>query len=77
MKPLNVKFFIWCSLFLLFLFSTAVIKSSYHSILVTHVGFFFFLMIVSDQKWDQKLAQEELKQAEKDNFLEWRRQLVR
>lgn len=28
-------------------------------------------------KWDKNTSSEELKQAEKDNFLEWRRQLVR
>ncbi|KAF4020867.1 hypothetical protein G4228_012452 [Cervus hanglu yarkandensis] len=36
-----------------------------------------FLCIPRRPKWDQKTSPEELKQAEKDNFLEWRRQLVR
>ncbi|XP_066890358.1 large subunit GTPase 1 homolog [Kogia breviceps] len=36
-----------------------------------------FLCIPRRPKWDQKTSAEELKQAEKDNFLEWRRQLVR
>ncbi|XP_010832692.1 PREDICTED: large subunit GTPase 1 homolog [Bison bison bison] len=35
-----------------------------------------FLCIPRRPKWDQKTSPEELKQAEKDNFLEWRRQLV-
>ncbi|KAL2804925.1 large subunit GTPase 1-like protein [Daubentonia madagascariensis] len=36
-----------------------------------------FLCIPRRPNWDQKTSPEELKQAEKDNFLEWRRQLVR
>ncbi|XP_019578884.2 large subunit GTPase 1 homolog isoform X2 [Rhinolophus sinicus] len=36
-----------------------------------------FLCIPRRPKWDKKTSPEELKQAEKDNFLEWRRQLVR
>ncbi|XP_067594567.1 large subunit GTPase 1 homolog [Pseudorca crassidens] len=36
-----------------------------------------FLCIPRRPKWDQNTSAEELKQAEKDNFLEWRRQLVR
>ncbi|XP_055263453.1 large subunit GTPase 1 homolog [Moschus berezovskii] len=36
-----------------------------------------FLCIPRRPKWDQKTSPEELKQAEKDNFLAWRRQLVR
>lgn len=38
---------------------------------------FFFLYDCCRPKWDQNTSAEELKQAEKDNFLEWRRQLVR
>ncbi|XP_045439813.1 large subunit GTPase 1 homolog isoform X4 [Pipistrellus kuhlii] len=36
-----------------------------------------FLCIPRRPKWDKNTSSEELKQAEKDNFLEWRRQLVR
>ncbi|XP_057594986.1 large subunit GTPase 1 homolog isoform X5 [Hippopotamus amphibius kiboko] len=36
-----------------------------------------FLCIPRRPKWDQKTSPEELRQAEKDNFLDWRRQLVR
>ncbi|XP_036731261.2 large subunit GTPase 1 homolog [Manis pentadactyla] len=36
-----------------------------------------FLSIPRRPKWNQKTSPEELKQSEKDNFLEWRRQLVR
>ncbi|XP_055977565.1 large subunit GTPase 1 homolog isoform X2 [Sorex fumeus] len=36
-----------------------------------------FLCIPRRPKWDKSTSPEELKQAEKDNFLEWRRQLVR
>ncbi|KAF5922273.1 hypothetical protein HPG69_007161 [Diceros bicornis minor] len=36
-----------------------------------------FLCIPRRPKWNKKTSPEELKQAEKDNFLEWRRQLVR
>ncbi|KAM8771273.1 large subunit GTPase 1 homolog [Rhynchonycteris naso] len=36
-----------------------------------------FLCVPRRPKWDKKTSPEELKQAEKDNFLEWRRQLVR
>ncbi|XP_014307678.1 large subunit GTPase 1 homolog isoform X3 [Myotis lucifugus] len=36
-----------------------------------------FLCIPRRPKWNKKTSSEELKQAEKDNFLEWRRQLVR
>ncbi|XP_025732227.1 large subunit GTPase 1 homolog isoform X1 [Callorhinus ursinus] len=36
-----------------------------------------FLSVPRRPKWDQNTSPEELKQAEKDNFLEWRRQLVR
>ncbi|KAM5335130.1 large subunit GTPase 1 homolog isoform 1-T1 [Glossophaga mutica] len=36
-----------------------------------------FLCIPRRPKWDKNTSPEELKQAEKDNFLEWRRQLVR
>ncbi|XP_059955303.1 large subunit GTPase 1 homolog [Mesoplodon densirostris] len=36
-----------------------------------------FLCIPRRPKWDQKTSAEELRQAEKDSFLEWRRQLVR
>ncbi|XP_058282378.1 large subunit GTPase 1 homolog isoform X1 [Hylobates moloch] len=36
-----------------------------------------FLCIPRRPKWNQNTTPEELKQAEKDNFLEWRRQLVR
>ncbi|XP_066203267.1 large subunit GTPase 1 homolog isoform X2 [Saccopteryx leptura] len=36
-----------------------------------------FLCIPRRPKWDKKTSPEELKQAEKDNFLEWRRHLVR
>ncbi|ELW50924.1 Large subunit GTPase 1 like protein [Tupaia chinensis] len=36
-----------------------------------------FLCIPRRPNWDQNTSPEELKQAEKDNFLEWRRQLVR
>ncbi|XP_037693892.1 large subunit GTPase 1 homolog [Choloepus didactylus] len=36
-----------------------------------------FLCIPRRPNWDQGTTPEELKQAEKDNFLEWRRQLVR
>ncbi|XP_064126321.1 large subunit GTPase 1 homolog isoform X2 [Loxodonta africana] len=36
-----------------------------------------FLSIPRRPKWDKQTSPEELKQAEKDNFLEWRRQLVR
>ncbi|XP_004479692.1 large subunit GTPase 1 homolog isoform X2 [Dasypus novemcinctus] len=36
-----------------------------------------FLCIPRRPKWNQETTPEELKQAEKDNFLEWRRQLVR
>ncbi|XP_037381206.1 large subunit GTPase 1 homolog [Talpa occidentalis] len=36
-----------------------------------------FLCIPRRPKWDRTTSPEELKQAEKDNFLEWRRQLVR
>ncbi|XP_069328863.1 large subunit GTPase 1 homolog [Eulemur rufifrons] len=35
-----------------------------------------FLCIPRRPKWDKKTSPEELKQAEKDSFLEWRRQLV-
>ncbi|KAM5154233.1 large subunit GTPase 1 homolog [Callospermophilus lateralis] len=36
-----------------------------------------FLCIPRRPHWDKKTSPEELKQAEKDNFLKWRRQLVR
>ncbi|XP_021065078.1 large subunit GTPase 1 homolog [Mus pahari] len=36
-----------------------------------------FLCIPRRPNWDRKTSPEELKQAEKDNFLKWRRQLVR
>uniref|UniRef100_A0A8C2MMQ0 Large subunit GTPase 1 homolog n=1 Tax=Cricetulus griseus TaxID=10029 RepID=A0A8C2MMQ0_CRIGR len=36
-----------------------------------------FLSIPRRPNWDRKTSPEELKQAEKDNFLKWRRQLVR
>ncbi|KAB1283714.1 Large subunit GTPase 1-like protein [Camelus dromedarius] len=36
-----------------------------------------FLCIPRRPKWDQNTSPEELKQAEKDSFLEWRRQLAR
>ncbi|XP_054441124.1 large subunit GTPase 1 homolog [Pteronotus mesoamericanus] len=36
-----------------------------------------FLCIPRRPKWDKNTSPQELKQAEKDNFLEWRRQLVR
>ncbi|XP_063478071.1 large subunit GTPase 1 homolog isoform X1 [Symphalangus syndactylus] len=36
-----------------------------------------FLCIPRRPNWNQNTTPEELKQAEKDNFLEWRRQLVR
>ncbi|XP_059019085.1 large subunit GTPase 1 homolog isoform X2 [Mustela lutreola] len=36
-----------------------------------------FLSVPRRPKWDKNTSPEELKQAEKDNFLEWRRQLVR
>ncbi|XP_048202869.1 large subunit GTPase 1 homolog [Perognathus longimembris pacificus] len=36
-----------------------------------------FLCIPRRPNWDKKTSPEELKQAEKDNFLKWRRQLVR
>ncbi|XP_076974034.1 large subunit GTPase 1 homolog isoform X1 [Tamandua tetradactyla] len=36
-----------------------------------------FLCIPRRPNWNQETTPEELKQAEKDNFLEWRRQLVR
>ncbi|XP_051006778.1 large subunit GTPase 1 homolog [Acomys russatus] len=36
-----------------------------------------FLCIPRRPKWDKKTSPEDLKQAEKDNFLTWRRQLVR
>ncbi|XP_004577860.2 large subunit GTPase 1 homolog [Ochotona princeps] len=36
-----------------------------------------FLCIPRRPKWDKNTSPEELKQAEKDNFLKWRRQLVR
>ncbi|XP_012862606.1 large subunit GTPase 1 homolog [Echinops telfairi] len=36
-----------------------------------------FLCIPRRPNWDKETSPEELKQAEKDNFLEWRRQLVR
>uniref|UniRef100_A0A671FSL7 Large 60S subunit nuclear export GTPase 1 n=1 Tax=Rhinolophus ferrumequinum TaxID=59479 RepID=A0A671FSL7_RHIFE len=36
-----------------------------------------FLCIPRRPKWDKNTSPEQLKQAEKDNFLEWRRQLVR
>ncbi|XP_008060119.1 large subunit GTPase 1 homolog [Carlito syrichta] len=36
-----------------------------------------FLCIPRRPNWDKKTSPEELKQAEKDTFLEWRRQLVR
>uniref|UniRef100_A0A8I3Q7X8 Large subunit GTPase 1 homolog n=2 Tax=Canis lupus familiaris TaxID=9615 RepID=A0A8I3Q7X8_CANLF len=36
-----------------------------------------FLSIPRRPKWDKNTSPEELQQAEKDNFLEWRRQLVR
>ncbi|KAG8515845.1 LOW QUALITY PROTEIN: Large subunit GTPase 1, partial [Galemys pyrenaicus] len=36
-----------------------------------------FLCIPRRPKWDRTTSPEELKQAEKDNFLEWRRRLVR
>ncbi|XP_021040358.1 large subunit GTPase 1 homolog [Mus caroli] len=36
-----------------------------------------FLCIPRRPNWDRKTSPEELKQAEKDNFLRWRRQLVR
>ncbi|XP_005383243.2 PREDICTED: large subunit GTPase 1 homolog [Chinchilla lanigera] len=36
-----------------------------------------FLSIPRRPVWDKKTSPEELKQAEKDNFLKWRRQLVR
>nr|XP_045007009.1 large subunit GTPase 1 homolog [Jaculus jaculus] len=36
-----------------------------------------FLCIPRRPTWDNKTSPEELKQAEKDNFLKWRRQLVR
>ncbi|KAM6223137.1 large subunit GTPase 1 homolog [Rhynchocyon petersi] len=36
-----------------------------------------FLCIPRRPKWDKQTSPEELKQAEKDHFLEWRRQLVR
>uniref|UniRef100_H0WMU6 Large subunit GTPase 1 homolog n=1 Tax=Otolemur garnettii TaxID=30611 RepID=H0WMU6_OTOGA len=36
-----------------------------------------FLCIPRRPKWNKNTSPEELKQAEKDNFLEWRRQLVR
>lgn len=45
-------------------------------ILVTDVEY-FFLCDCFRPKWDKNTSPEELKQAEKDNFLEWRRQLVR
>lgn len=36
-----------------------------------------FLCVPRRPNWDRKTSPEELKQAEKDNFLKWRRQLVR
>ncbi|XP_006873191.1 PREDICTED: large subunit GTPase 1 homolog [Chrysochloris asiatica] len=36
-----------------------------------------FLCIPRRPKWDKQTSPEELRQAEKENFLEWRRQLVR
>ncbi|XP_041528725.1 large subunit GTPase 1 homolog [Microtus oregoni] len=36
-----------------------------------------FLCIPRRPNWDRKTSPEELKQAERDNFLKWRRQLVR
>ncbi|XP_025769685.1 large subunit GTPase 1 homolog [Puma concolor] len=36
-----------------------------------------FLSVPRRPKWDKNTSPEELKQAEKDNFLEWRHQLVR
>lgn len=76
MKPLNVKFFIWCSLFSAFFSQLPLLNPVILFYFGNSCGLFFFNDCFRP-KWNQKTSPEELKQAEKDNFLEWRRQLVR
>lgn len=72
------KIFIWCSLFSAFFSQLPLLNPVILFYFGNSCGVVYFLLYDCFRpKWDQKTSPEELKQAEKDNFLEWRRQLVR